>query len=30
MDALAADGTVDKIAEEYADYGIPESLCIGK
>ena len=30
MDALAKDGTVDKIAAEYADFGIPESLCIGK
>ncbi len=30
MDALAKDGTVDKIAAVYADFGIPESLCIGK
>ncbi len=30
LNEMAEDGTVDKIAENYADYGIPESLCIGK
>ena len=27
---MAADGTIAKIAEKYSDYGIPESLCLGK
>ena len=30
LDEMAADGTVDKIAENYADYNLPEMLCIGK
>ncbi len=30
LDEMAADGTVDKIAEDYADYNLPEMLCIGK
>ncbi|MDR1018304.1 MAG: amino acid ABC transporter substrate-binding protein [Lachnospiraceae bacterium] len=30
LDEMAADGTVDKIAEKYADFGVPGSLCIGK
>ncbi len=27
---MAEDGTVQKIAEEYADYGLTDSLCLGK
>lgn len=27
---MAADGTVDKIAQKYADYNLPECVCIGK
>ncbi|MGN1164980.1 MAG: amino acid ABC transporter substrate-binding protein [Lachnospiraceae bacterium] len=30
LDEMAADGTVEEIAEKYADYGVPGSLCIGK
>ena len=30
LDEMAADGTIAKIAEEYADFGVPGSLCIGK
>jgi len=30
LDEMAEDGTVDKIAEKYADYGVPGALCIGK
>lgn len=30
LNEMAADGTVDKIAENYADYNLPEMLCIGK
>ena len=30
LDEMAADGTLAQIAEKYADYGIPESLCLGK
>ena len=30
LDEMAEDGTVDKIAEKYADYGVPAALCIGK
>nr|WP_242622717.1 amino acid ABC transporter substrate-binding protein [Lachnoclostridium sp. Marseille-P6806] len=30
LDEMASDGTVAKIAEKYADYGVPEALCIGK
>ena len=27
---MAEDGTVKKIAEKYADYGLLDSLCLGK
>lgn len=30
LDEMAADGTVDKIAQNYADYNLPEMLCIEK
>ena len=30
LDEMAADGTVAEIAEKYADFGVPGSLCIGK
>ena len=30
LDEMAKDGTIDKIAEKYADLGVPGSLCIGK
>ncbi len=30
LNEMAKDGTVDKIAANYADFGIPDSLCIGK
>lgn len=30
LDEMAADGTIEKIAEKYADFGVPGSLCIGK
>lgn len=30
MDEMAADGTIAEIAEKYADFGVPGSLCIGK
>lgn len=30
LDEMAKDGTVNKIAEKYADFGVPGSLCIGK
>lgn len=30
LDAMAADGTIEKIAENYESYGVPEALCIGK
>lgn len=30
LDEMAADGTVEKIAEKYEDFGVPGSLCIGK
>ena len=30
LNEMAADGTLAQIAEKYADYGIPESLCLGK
>ncbi|MCR4791364.1 MAG: amino acid ABC transporter substrate-binding protein [Lachnospiraceae bacterium] len=29
LNEMAADGTIDRIAQNYADFGIPESLCIG-
>lgn len=30
LNEMAADGTVDKIAQKYADYNLPECVCIGK
>ena len=30
LDEMAEDGTVDKIAEKYADYGVTGAICIGK
>lgn len=30
LDEMAKDGTVNKIADKYADFGVPGSLCIGK
>lgn len=30
LNEMADDGTIAKIADNYADYGIPDSLCIGK
>ena len=27
---MAEDGTLAQIAEKYSDFGIPESLCLGK
>lgn len=30
LDEMAEDGTVAEIAEKYADFGVPGSLCIGK
>ncbi len=30
LDEMQADGTVDKIAANYADYNIPDMLCLGK
>ncbi len=30
LDEMAADGTIKKIADNYADFGVPDSLCIGK
>ena len=30
LDEMAADGTIEEIAEKYADFGVPGSLCIGK
>lgn len=30
LNEMAKDGTVNKIAEKYADFGVPGSLCIGK
>lgn len=30
LDEMAADGTIDKIAEKYEDFGVPGSLCIGQ
>lgn len=30
LDEMAKDGTVKQIAEKYADFGVPGSLCIGK
>ena len=27
---MSNDGTIDQIAEKYSDFGIPESICIGK
>ena len=27
---MAEDGTVDRIAQKYADYNLPECVCIGK
>lgn len=30
LNEMAEDGTVDKIAEKYADYGVPGALCIGQ
>lgn len=30
LDEMAKDGTVEKIAEKYAKFGVPGSLCIGK
>lgn len=29
LNEMAADGTVAAIAEKYADYGVPDALCIG-
>ena len=30
LDEMASDGTVEQIAEKYADFGVPGSLCIGQ
>ena len=30
LDEMAADGTIEEIAEKYTDFGVPGSLCIGK
>lgn len=30
LDEMAADGTIDKIASKYEDYGVPESVSLGK
>lgn len=30
LDEMQADGTVDKIAADYADYNVPDMLCLGK
>ena len=30
LNEMADYGTIAKIADNYADYGIPDSLCIGK
>ena len=30
LDEMQADGTVDKIAADYADFNLPEMLCLGK
>lgn len=30
LDEMAADGTIAEIAEKYADFGVPGSLCVGK
>jgi len=30
LNEMAADGTIARIADNYSDYGIPESICIGK
>ncbi len=30
LNEMAADGTIARIAENYSDFGIPESICIGK
>ena len=30
LNEMAEDGTLDTIAQKYADYGIPESVCLGK
>ncbi len=30
LDEMQTDGTVDKIAADYADYNVPDMLCLGK
>lgn len=30
LDEMQADGTIDKIAANYADYNVPDMLCLGK
>ena len=30
LDEMAEDGTIAKIAEKYADFGVPGALCVGK
>ena len=30
LDEMQADGTIDKIAADYADYNVPDMLCLGK
>ena len=30
LDEMVEDGTLQKIAEKYADYGVPDALCLGK
>lgn len=30
LDEMVEDGTLQKIAEKYSDYGVPDALCLGK
>ena len=30
LDEMVEDGTPQKIAEKYSDYGVPDALCLGK
>lgn len=30
LEEMAADGTIDRIAEKYADYNLPDMLCLGE
>lgn len=30
LEEMAADGTIDQIAEKYADYNLPDMLCLGE